>query len=179
MPPALDLDPQKLRGALEACLFVAPEPLAPATAAHALGVGAPEARKIMQSLQEEYRASGRGFELVEVAGGWRMMSAAQFAPIIARLKVARAERRLSPAALETLAVISYRQPIARADVEAIRGVNCGQLLRNLMDRRLVRIAGRAEALGAPILYGTTKEFLEHFGLNSLKDLPRSGELSAG
>jgi len=106
------------------------------------------------------------------------MTRSQLAPWLRRLAHVPGETRLSAPALETLAVIAYRQPVGRADIEAIRGVNCGEILRQLMDRDLVRIAGRSEELGRPYLYTTTKRFLELFGLNQLDDLPRGHELRA-
>ena len=107
-----------------------------------------------------------------------MMTRPEFEPYLRRFKKERDKGRLSPAALETLAIVAYRQPIVRAEIENLRGVGCGQLLRNLMDKRLAKIVGHSDVLGRPAQYGTTPQFLEHFGLNSLKDLPRSGELKA-
>lgn len=113
-----------------------------------------------------------------VAGGYQLSSRSDYAPYIARLYSGRRKLRLSKAALETLAIIAYKQPITRAEVEAIRGVGCGGVLGNLLERSLVRITGKAKVLGAPFLYGTTQEFLEYLGLNSLKDLPSLEDLEA-
>lgn len=127
-------------------------------------------------LNRAYEATGRSFRIETVAGGYRIMTLPAFAPVLAAFHKARASARLSRAAIETLAIIAYKQPITRATLEAIRGVSCGEVLRSLMERRLVVIKGRAEELGRPILYGTSKEFLDAFGLSSLKDLPTATEL---
>lgn len=131
-------------------------------------------RDAIDELNNAYEESDRTFRITKVAGGWQVLTISEFAPDIERLKGARQKARLSPAAMETLAIIAYRQPILRADLESIRGVACGEVLRGLMERRLVKIAGRAEEVGRPMLYGTTKEFLEVFGLASLEDLPKTG-----
>ena len=133
-------------------------------------------RDAIDQLNSTYESTERSFRIERVAGGLQMMTLPHFAEDIARLKGVRNQSRLSQAALETLAIIAYRQPILRADLESIRGVACGEVLRGLMERRLVRIAGRAEELGRPMLYGTTKEFLEVFGLATLEDLPQAREL---
>lgn len=133
-------------------------------------------RTAVEELNAVYESSARSFRIERVAGGLQMLTLPRFAEDIARLKGVRNQSRLSQAALETLAIIAYRQPILRADLESIRGVACGEVLRGLMERRLVRIAGRAEELGRPMLYGTTKEFLEIFGLATLDDLPQAKEL---
>jgi segregation and condensation protein B len=130
-------------------------------------------------LNRQYEATGRAFRIEAVAGGYRVMTLPALAPVLAAYHKTRASSRLSRAAIETLAVIAYKQPITRAHLEAIRGVSCGEVLRSLLDRRLITIKGRAEELGRPILYGTTKEFLDAFGLASLKDLPSAAELQLG
>jgi len=127
-------------------------------------------------LNEGYEQSGRAFRIIAVSGGYQVMTLPEHGEMLSRLRGDRQLSRLTPAALETLAIIAYRQPVLRADLEAIRGVACGEVLRGLLERRLVRIVGRAEELGRPMLYGTTKEFLQVFGLGNLKDLPRSEDL---
>jgi segregation and condensation protein B len=127
-------------------------------------------------LNRAYEFTNRSFRVEAVAGGYRIMTLPAFAPVLAAFHRSRASARLSRAAVETLAIIAYKQPITRATLEAIRGVSCGEVLRSLMERRLVVIKGRAEELGRPILYGTSKEFLDAFGLASLKDLPTATEL---
>ncbi len=133
---------------------------------------------MLKALGEELAALDRAFELVEVAGGYQIMTRPEFEPYLRRFKKERDSTRLSPAGLETLAIVAYRQPILRADIENLRGVGCGPLLRGLMEKRLVKITGRSEQLGRPALYGTSPQFLEHFGLKSLADLPRSLEFKA-
>jgi segregation and condensation protein B len=145
--------------------------------------GQPDGRGAVEAaigkLNEEYAASGRSFRVEAVAGGYRLMTLPSLAPVVAAFHGSRASARLSRAAVETLAIIAYKQPLTRATLESIRGVACGEVLRSLLDRRLVTIAGRAEELGRPILYGTTRQFLDAFGLASLKDLPSSAELQQG
>lgn len=135
-----------------------------------------QVRDSVEALNGEYEKTGRSFRIESVAGGLQILTLPEFNEDIGRLKGVRNQAKLSQAALETLAIIAYRQPILRADLESIRGVACGEVLRGLMERRLVKIAGRAEELGRPMLYGTTKEFLEIFGLASLDDLPQAKEL---
>ncbi len=127
-------------------------------------------------LNEAYDQTGRSFRIERVAGGLRMMTRPEFGSLVSASLKARDAGRLSQAGLETLAIVAYRQPITRSDIEAIRGVACGDILRGLLERRLVKIVGRAEELGRPMLYGTGREFLEAFGLASLKDLPSAREL---
>ena len=164
---------------LEAVLFLAREPLNTrklAQLAH-LADGT-EARTLIRRLNHWYDETGSAFLAEEVAGGFQLMSRPQFAGWLRRLYGGPGELRLSTPALETLAVVAYRQPVMRAEIEAIRGVDCGEILRQLMDRSLVRTAGRAEELGRPYLYATTKRFLQVFGLKHLDDLPRAALLRA-
>ena len=130
-------------------------------------------RKAVRALNEQYQAGGRSFRVEQVAGGYQILTLPEFGNALKKLHQREADAKLTKAALETLAIVAYKQPILRADVEAIRGVACGETIRSLMEKHLVKIAGRAELPGRPILYGTTKRFLELFGLNSLKDLPQS------
>jgi segregation and condensation protein B len=169
--------PPSVRRILEALLFASDEPLSLERLREAAGLeeGA-EAREHLEALRAEYDTGGRAFALCEVAGGWQLLTRAEFAPHLARLRRRVEKARLSPAALETLAVVAYRQPVLRVDVERIRGVACGETLRMLMERDLVRVAGRAEEPGAPLLYGTTGRFLSEFGLRGLKDLPTARDL---
>lgn len=128
-------------------------------------------------LNEQYDGQNRAFRIEEISGGYRLMTRPEHASIVAAMHRSRATTRLSKPALETLSIIAYRQPITRAELEAIRGVACGEVVRTLMDRRLVKITGRAEELGRPMLYGTTRQFLDTFGLASVKDLPKPEELA--
>jgi segregation and condensation protein B len=162
---------------VEAALFAADEPLTPrklATVAELADTG--EARRMVQRLKEFYETDGTAFQIEEIAGGWQLRTTPKFHPWLVRLRLTNPDPKLSGAALETLAIIAYRQPIMRANVESIRGVQCGELLRHLMEKGLVRISGRDDSLGRPVLYGTTKKFLQMFGLNSLKDLPEIEQL---
>ena len=157
---------------LEAILFLAKEPLTSRKLSqYASLADGTQARTLVRRLNEKYDAGGRAFRVEQVAGGYQLRTRRNLAPWLRRLAHVPTQTRLSPPALETLAVIAYRQPVARADIEAIRGVNCGEILRQLMDRDLVRIEGRSAELGRPFLYGTTKRFLELFGLNQTSDLP--------
>lgn len=131
----------------------------------------------VEMLNKQYVESGRAFTVESVSGGYRMMTRAEHAPVIAAMHRTRASTRLSKPALETLAIIAYRQPITRAELEAIRGVACGEVVRSLMERKMVKIIGRAEELGRPMLYGTTRQFLDTFGLSNLKDLPKPEEFA--
>lgn len=157
---------------LEAVLLLADEPLTARRLADVAGLSdAAEARTLIERLQAFYEADGTAFQVEELAGGYQLLTRPRYHPWLARLKRTGHEVRLSAAALETLAVIAYKQPITRADVEQIRGVACGEIVRQLMEKGLVRVAGRHDSLGRPQLYGTTKRFLQVFGLNTLKDLP--------
>jgi segregation and condensation protein B len=130
-------------------------------------------------LNEQYQETGRSFRIESVAGGYRLMTLPTFAERITEYHRARISGKLSRAAIETLAIIAYKQPLTRAALESIRGVSCGEVLKTLMERRLVTVKGRAEELGRPMLYGTTKQFLDQFGLSTIKDLPTLAELKPG
>jgi segregation and condensation protein B len=159
---------------VEAALLAADEPLPARRLAVAAELpDAAAARRLVQQLRELYDQDGTAFQVEELAGGFQLLTRPQYHRWLARLRQRGQEHRLSGAARETLAIIAYRQPITRADVEAIRGVQCGEILRVLMERGLIRIAGRDESLGRPQLYGTTKKFLQLYGLKSLHDLPKA------
>src|SRR6476659_9003138 len=162
---------------LEAILFLAREPLnTRKLSRYANLADGTRARTLIRELNERYDVAGRAIRVQQVAGGYQLLTRAKLAPWLRRLAHVPTEMRLSAPALETLAVIAYRQPVPRADIEAIRGVNCGEILRQLMDRDLVRIGSRSEELGRPYLYATTKRFLELFGLNQIEELPRADQL---
>ena len=165
---------------VEALLFSSDSPLPAARIARVgeLG-GTRRVRDAVALLNRRYERDGSAFRIEEIAGGYQMLTRPEYHDVVARLHQARSENRLSQAAMETLAIVAYRQPILRADVEAIRGVACGEVLRGLLDKQLVKIVGRAEVLGRPMLYGTTRRFLEVFALRSLDDLPRVEELRSG
>ena len=130
----------------------------------------------LHELQADYRATGRGFELVEGVSGWAVVSKAQYAVWVRQLYPESKPTRLSGPSLETLAIVAYRQPITKVDIEAVRGVAVDGVLQSLLDRGLIRIAGRSELPGRPLLYETTQVFMEHFGLRSLSELPNGNEL---
>jgi segregation and condensation protein B len=162
---------------LEAILFLAREPLSSRKLSQYANLAdGTEARTLIRQLNQRYDQDGRAFRVEEVAGGAQLLSRPKFVTWLRRLQYTPAETRLSAPALETLAVVAYRQPVLRANIEAIRGVNCGEILRQLMERDLVRIGGRSEELGRPYLYSTTRHFLQTFGLRSLDDLPRADVL---
>ncbi|MGC8623686.1 MAG: SMC-Scp complex subunit ScpB [Phycisphaerae bacterium] len=170
-------DQMPLRQVLEALLFASDVPLSAAKITETLGLESTRTVKAaVAELNEGYNQREAPFRIEERAGGYQILTLPQYAEYIQRLMRKRDEGRLTPAALETLAIIAYKQPILRVDVEAIRGVACGEVIRTLMEYNLVKIVGRAEEVGRPMLYGTTKHFLEVFGLGSLKDLPKSDQL---
>lgn len=171
----VEVDPAELERTVEALLFAAEEPIAPREIARASGSDSATIRKVIAAIKERYVTERRPWDLVEVAGGFRFATRPEFYPAIQRLKTQTAQRKLTQAALETLALIAYRQPIGRAEIETVRGVNAGPVLRQLLEKKLIRITGRGTGLGQPLLYGTTDYFLEHFGLKTTQDLPKPGE----
>ncbi|QDT70845.1 hypothetical protein MalM25_38010 [Planctomycetes bacterium MalM25] len=165
---------------LEAVLWLATEPLTPQRLSRMAGLKGPgEAKKLLQELHRRLAARRSALAITEVAGGFRLMTRPAYAPWIERREglenVSANGPKLSPAAGETLAIVAYRQPTVRAEVESIRGVGCGDILRQLLELDLLRIVGRSEELGKPLLYGTTGRFLEVYGLGSLDDLPGRNE----
>ena len=169
----------EVRAVLEALVFVSPHPLTPRDIEKVLG-GVP--RKDWQAALEEIRADyardGRGLQLVEVAGGFQITTRPEYNDWVRELLDPRAPTRLSVQALETLAVIAYKQPVTLPEVIDLRGVKSGGVIKTLLEKRLIRITGRKEVVGRPMLYGTTKEFLLHFGLKDVGDLPRIEEFAA-
>jgi segregation and condensation protein B len=165
---------------VEAILFSADAPLPGSKLAEILGTGdARDVRKHVESLNEKYARSRASFRVEEIAKGYQMLTLPVYKPWLAKLHKSRSETKLSAAALETLAIIAYKQPVMRADIEAIRGVAVGDVLVRLREMNLVRIVGRAEEIGRPLLYGTTTKFLEVFGLRALSDLPKIDESQPG
>jgi len=171
-PPSLD-------AILEAVLFTSETPVPVARLAEIAGVSKGEALEAIDRLNVFYAETSRAFRIQPLAGGFQLVTNREFAPFLSRLHAERVAPKLSRAALETLAIIAFKQPVSRAEIDAIRGVTASdRVLRHLLERKAVRIAGRAEAPGRPLLYGTTREFLSYFGLSNLSDLPRSDELAA-
>lgn len=171
-------DPKSKMQRLEAVLFMSRAPLPSRKISQLAELeDGTQARTMIKELNQHYDKLGRAFHVKRVGGGYQMLTRPQFANWIKRLDHIQRPKRLSNPAMETLTVVAYRQPIIKAEIEAIRGVSCGEMLRQLLEKGLVKIAGRSEKLGRPFLYATSKEFLTQFGLNSLKDLPRSNELA--
>jgi len=163
--------------AVEAVLFAADEPINSRRLAVVAGLSdAAHARRLVRRLQALYVEGDSAFQIEELAGGFQLLTRPEFHSWLARLKRTGTDLKLSGAARETLAIVAYRQPIMRADIEAVRGVQCGDMLRMLMEKGLVRIAGRHHSLGRPVLYGTTRKFLQVFGLKSLEELPNAEQL---
>ncbi|MDH3196877.1 MAG: SMC-Scp complex subunit ScpB [Candidatus Krumholzibacteria bacterium] len=162
-----------------ALLFAAEEPLSIRKLAAVIeDAAAGEVKEAVERWRARMEEEAWSVGVERVGGGYRLATRPDFAPYVSRLYSGRRRFRLSKAGLETLAIVAYKQPVTRADIESIRGVACGGVIANLMERSLVKITGKARVLGAPFLYGTTPEFLEYLGLNSLKDLPSIEELEA-
>jgi segregation and condensation protein B len=163
---------RELQGIVESLLFVSQEPLSIQRLAAVIGdVSKADIAQALQGLGEELEREGRGIRLAEIAGGFRLVTKQEYASWIKRMDKTKSAAKLSRSALESLAIIAYKQPIVRGEIEEIRGVEASGVVRTLLERKLVRIVGRKEVPGRPIMYGTTKYFLEHFGLNDLSQLP--------
>ncbi len=163
---------RELKAILESMLFVSPEALSVARLVAVLGdVTKAEVERVLRSLGDDLEQEGRGIRLAEIAGGYRLVTKQEYSTWIKRLDKAKSAAKLSRSALESLAIIAYKQPLVRSEIEEIRGVETSGVVRTLLERKLVRIVGRKEVPGRPIMYGTTKFFLEHFGLNDLSQLP--------
>ncbi|MFL5240586.1 MAG: SMC-Scp complex subunit ScpB [Gemmataceae bacterium] len=170
-------EPAKPLAVLEAALLVADEPLSTRRLAGVTGLtNIAQVQRLVQELQELYEKNGSSFQVEELAGGYQLLSGPEYHPWLLRLRQTTNSIRLTSASQETLAIVAYRQPIMRADIEGIRGVQCGEVLRQLMEKGFVRIVRRDESLGRPVLYGTTKKFLQVFGLRSLDELPAAENL---
>jgi len=165
----------ELRAALEAILFVSNEPVTLDALAEALSEKPAAVEKELREIKSTLDANIGGFTLEQTAGGWRLATRPEHEGILKKYFARKGESRLSLAALETLAIVAYRQPVTAPEISDIRGVNSSAVLRTLLERRLVRVAGRKNVVGAPFLYRTSREFLIHFGLNDIRDLPRLEE----
>jgi segregation and condensation protein B len=162
-----------LKGAVEALLFISDKPVEMSQIKEAIGMlEHSEIRQLIVSLQKDYEDNDRGVMIREIAGGYQMLTNPQYAEYVRNFFKTRVKEKLSRPALEALAITAYRQPVSRADVEMIRGVNSDGVVMNLLEKGLMKIVGRKDVPGRPFLYGTTKLFLEYFGLKSLKDLPK-------
>ncbi|RMG42016.1 MAG: SMC-Scp complex subunit ScpB [Candidatus Dadabacteria bacterium] len=160
---------------VEALLFAYGEPLDPADLKSAAGLEDKELKEVIEELKNRYSSIDRGIELKVISGRYQLRTKPQFASAIGQLKAGR-PRRLSPAALETLAIIAYRQPIVRSDIEKLRGVDATPTIKTLLDKKLIKIVGHQATVGQPALYGTTDEFLKLFGISSLSELPTLRDL---
>lgn len=168
------LSPKRI---LEALLFASSKPMTVSEIKKILqGTGTKEIEKMILGLREEYRQEGRSFELIEIAGGYQVVTRKEYAAPLARLEQQKKARQASQSALETLAILAYKQPVTRAEIEELRGVDISGVLSTLLERGFIKIAGKKEVPGRPFLYGTTEKFLEHFGLKTLTDLPQIGEI---
>jgi len=179
-PDAGELTPAELRMAVEGVLFVSPKPVPMSRLLDCLpGSDEDHLRGLLLGLQARWKREQRGWDLVEIANGWQLLTRAEVHPWVRRFEKRALPDKLTRSALETLAVVAYKQPVTRGAIEDVRGVQCGPVLRQLMDLKLVQVTGRDEnALGRPLLYGTTEAFLQRFGLARVEDLPKSHEFGA-
>ncbi len=172
------LPPQQVRAVLEALVFASPQPITTREIARVLqGVPREEWQEQLEELKADYGRDERGLQVVEVAGGWQITTRPEYNDWVRELLDPRTPTRLSIQALETLAVIAYKQPVTLPEIIELRGVKSGGVVKTLLEKRLIRIMGRKEVVGRPILYGTTKQFLLHFGLRDLEELPKIEEFA--
>lgn len=170
---------EEIKPIIESLIFAAEDPISVRKLIEIIeDVESAQIHDAIAQLKNDYDMQGRSFQIEEIAGGYQLFTRPEYYEWIVKLRKKSGETKLSQAALETLAIIAYKQPILRADLEAIRGVQSGQIIRLLMEKDIVKVVGRDESLGHPLLYGTTKKFLEYFGLKNIKDLPKVEELEA-
>ena len=168
-----------IRAVIEALLFASEKPLALEQIRDALdSIGTDEIRTNIEQLREDYEKTNRGIRIVEIAGGFQMITAPVFVSFLKKLYKKQRTEKLSLPALETLAIVAYKQPVTRLEIEAIRNVNVDSIIKGLLDKALIRVTGRKKAPGRPKVYVTTRQFLEHFGLRSLDELPKIEEFLA-
>ena len=172
------MPPPNLQAAIEALLFSSDQPLPLSLITESLESEPQRASEALRALGESYASRDAGVELREIAGGWMLVTTQAQAEWVGRMLRGKRRMRLSRPALETLAIIAYKQPVTKSEVEAIRGVDASGVLATLLERNLVTIRGRSKVIGRPLLYGTTPEFLDYFGLRDLQELPRPEELRA-
>lgn len=176
-PTETEVDPEvTIESVIEAVLFASDEPVTLTKLAAIVETTGKQSKQCIQQLNERYQASQSAFRIEQIAGGLQMLTLPCYNLWLQKLIRVRGESKLSPASIETLAIIAYKQPAIRTDIEAIRGVASGEMIRGLMSKGLVKMVGRADIIGRPMQYGTTKRFLEVFGLDSLQDLPTIEEL---
>ncbi len=171
------VDADFLKQVIEAIIFASDEPISVKQINSLVEEATPsQVEKIIQNLNLEYTQTNRAFHIVKIAGGYQLVSRDSFSPWIQKLFQGRRKSRLSQAALETLSVIVFKQPVSKTEVSAIRGVNCDGVIKTLLERRLISISGRSDGPGRPLIYKTTNEFLRYFGVNDISDLPRPREM---
>ncbi|MFA4992819.1 MAG: SMC-Scp complex subunit ScpB [Candidatus Omnitrophota bacterium] len=173
------MEENNLKSAIEALIFASDKPATIEQIKKILGISeAGSVRKNIDELKAEYETQNRGLRIVEIAGGFQMIASTVFAPFLKKLFKCRFSDKLSKPALESLAIIAYKQPLTRAEIESLRNVNVDGVMKSLLDKNLIRICGRKKVAGRPFVYGTTRQFLEHFGLKSLDDLPKMDDFTA-
>ncbi len=175
-----------LKSTLEALIFAADEPIPlkqleelfnePQQDGTGQKITGEEIRRVIGNLNAEYEEQHRAYRIIQVGGGYQFATRPEYAEWVGKLYKEKGKRKLSHSALETLSIIAYRQPVTKPEIESIRGVNCDYVLHTLLERRLVTIIGRASTVGRPLLYGTTKDFLKHFGINEISELPKPREI---
>lgn len=168
-----------LKGVIEAILFISEKPVTVEQFNEVMAetVGAADVRKLIEELKDEYENKQRGMVIVEIAGGYQMLSSQHYATYVRSFLKTKVKEKLSRPALETLAIVAYKQPVSRGDIEVIRGVNSDGVVLHLLNKSLIKIVGKKDVPGRPFLYGTSKLFLEYFGLKSLRDLPKLEDVS--
>jgi len=167
------MEENNLKSAVEALIFASDKPITLEQIKKVLGnLDNASINKIIAELKDEYVSQNRGIRIVEIAGGFQMITCTNFAPFLKKLFKTRYSDKLSKPALESLAIIAYKQPLTKAEIESLRNVNVDGVMKSLLDKNLIRICGRKKLPGRPFVFGTTREFLEHFGLKSLQDLPK-------
>ena len=172
-----DIDPLKARAIIEALLITASEPVTPGRLTNLLsGYNGRDIREAVDALNAQYEDAGHGILVVEIAGGYQLASRQEYGPWLRKYHKTSNQVRLSQAGLEALAIVAFKQPVTRIEIDSIRGVNSGGVLHTLLEVNMVRIVGRSEGIGKPMLFGTTREFLVHFGLKGLSELPKPKEL---
>lgn len=167
----------RAKAVIEALIFASDRPLPAAELKNILGLDTREIGRIIQELGSDYENNCRGIRLTELAGGFQMITPADFSPFIKKLYKQRRVERLSKPALETLAIIAYKQPLTKIEIQSLRNVNIDGVINNLSEKGFIRVTGRKDTPGRPLVFGTTKNFLEYFGLNSLNDLPKMERFS--
>lgn len=171
------LPADKTKRVIEALLFASTKPLTPAEIRKVMKFLTPkEIEKVILEIREDYLRDPRSFEIIEVAGGYEIVTCKEYAPWIFKIELQKKAKQVTQSALETLSILAYKQPVTRAEIEELRGVDAGGVLNTLMERGLIKIVGKKEVPGRPFLYGTTEKFLEHFGLRALEDLPNITEI---